>query len=322
MARGRSEVLSGRHPGCAGAPAPGRVSRPGLGQRARRRVRRAAGSRHAGHRPSPGPLARGRGRRHDRHDEPDRGRGHRHDDPPHHRAMLYTIVKSCARAIAQVLFRLQVRGREHIPRSGAVLLVANHSSLADPPLVGSVTPRPVSFLAKAELFEIPLFGGLIRRLNARPVHREGADLGAMRTALRVLERGETLLVFPEGTRGEEGVLRPGKAGAGMLAVLSGTAVVPVYIQGSGRAWPRGQRLPRPAKITVTFGAPLRFAAADGSPRSKKEAYEAASQAMMAAIARLKEAVQSQAPSATSPHEIAFGGVGHSTDGRNGQHGEG
>jgi len=237
--------------------------------------------------------------------------------------MLYAILKPCVRTIAQVFFRLQARGREHVPRSGAVLLVANHSSVADPPLVGSVAPRPVSFLAKAELFEIPLFGGLIRRLNARPVHREGADLGAMRTALRVLEHGGALLIFPEGTRGPEGVLRAGKAGAGMLAVLSGATVVPVYVQGSGRAWPRGRRLPRPAKITVTFGPPLRFASADGT-RSKKESYEAASQAMMAAIARLKDAAQPAGPRAVSPREIALGGVsaGNSADGRNGQHGEG
>ena len=69
-------------------------------------------------------------------------------------------------------------------------------------------------------------------------------------------------MFPEGTRGPEGVLRAGKAGAGMLAVLSGAAVVPVYVRGSGRAWPRGQRLPRPTKVTVTFGPPLRFASAE------------------------------------------------------------
>jgi 1-acyl-sn-glycerol-3-phosphate acyltransferase len=244
--------------------------------------------------------------------------------------MLYAILKPCVLAVMRLLWRVRARGREHVPRSGAVLLVANHSSVADPPLVGAVCPRPVSFLAKAELFAIPLFGGLIRRLNAHPVRREGADLGAMRTALRVLERGGTLLVFPEGTRGQEGVLRPGKPGAGMLAVLSGASVVPVYVSGSGRAWPRGRRLPRPGgKITVVFGPPVRFAGGDGA-RDKKESYEAASQAMMAAIARLKDAAQPVAPRAASPRELAFDGVGaggastssNSIDGRNGQHGEG
>jgi len=242
--------------------------------------------------------------------------------------MLYAIAKPLAVLFMRLYWRIQGQGREHIPRSGPVLLVANHSSVIDPPLVGGMTPRPVSFLAKAELFDIPLFGGLIRRLNAHPLRREGADPAALRIALRVLEGGGTLLVFPEGTRGPEGVLREGKAGAGMLAVLSGAAVVPVYIRGSGRAWPRGH-LPRPSKVTVVFGPPLRFGGASDA-RSKKESYEAASQAMMAAIARLKDAAESAGPCAASPREVACGGVGaggastpsKSIYGRNGQYGEG
>ena len=243
--------------------------------------------------------------------------------------MLYTILKPLAVALMRLFWRLEGRGSRHVPRQGPVLLVANHSSVADPPLVGAVTPRHVSFLAKAELFEIPLFGRFIRALNARPVRREGSDPGALRTALRALDNGEVLLVFPEGTRGPEGVLRPGKAGAGMLAALSGAPVVPVYISGSGRAWPRGARLPKPGKVTVTFGPPMRFSAPGGSGR--KESYEAASREMMAAIARLKDAAGPQGP-ATSPREEspAIGGVGVGgasispkyIDGRNGQHGEG
>ena len=201
--------------------------------------------------------------------------------------MLYTILKPVVALFARTLFRIEARGQHHVPATGPALLVSNHLSTLDPPLVGCMLPRHLSFLAKAELFRIPLFGALIRRLNARPVRREGADAGALRTALRVLQDGGALLVFPEGTRGEEGVLREAKAGAGMLAVLSGAAVVPVYVSGSGRAWPRGHRLPRPAKVRVTFGPPLRFARAEGS--GKKEKYEAASREMMAAIARLRDA---------------------------------
>ena len=144
----------------------------------------------------------------------------------------------------------------------------------------------MTYLAKAELFKIPLFGTLIHGLNARPVRREGADPGALRTAKRVLEEGGALLVFPEGTRGNEGVIRPAKPGAGLLAVASGAAVVPVYVRGSGRAWPRGRRLPRPAKVTVTFGKPLRFEAVRGAER--KVQYEVASRQMMDAISRLRD----------------------------------
>jgi 1-acyl-sn-glycerol-3-phosphate acyltransferase len=200
--------------------------------------------------------------------------------------MLYSFLKPIAVALMRLLFRVEGRGTEHVPAEGPVLIVANHSSVLDPPLVGGMCPRELTFLAKAELFRIPGFGGLIRRLGARPLRREGADPSALRTARRVLAEGKALLVFPEGTRGEEGRLREAKPGAALLAVQSGAAVVPVYVSGSGRAWPRGRRLPRPAKVVVTFGAPLRFQQATGADR--KAQYETASRQMMAAIAELRD----------------------------------
>ena len=199
---------------------------------------------------------------------------------------LYAVLKVPAVAIARTMFRLESRGRENVPATGAVLLAANHSSVLDPPLIGSATDRQLSFLAKAELFDLPLFGGLIRRVNARPIRREGADPSALRTAMRVLEDGGALLIFPEGTRGDEGIIRSAKTGAGMLAVLSGAAVVPVFIKGSGRAWPRGRKLPRPVRVTVTFGTALRFEAERGADRKRQ--YEIASREMMEAITRLKD----------------------------------
>ena len=205
--------------------------------------------------------------------------------------MLYALVKAVVFALMRLLFRLEARNPGRVPAAGPALLVANHSSVLDPPLIGSVSRRRLAFLAKAELFRIPVFGALLRRLGARPLRREGADPAAMRTALRVLEAGGALLVFPEGTRGPEGVLRPARAGAGMLAVVSGAPVVPVYVSGSGRAWPKGARLPRPARVTVAFGEPLRFDGKRGGDR--REQYEAASRAMMAAIARVKDALEAR-----------------------------
>jgi 1-acyl-sn-glycerol-3-phosphate acyltransferase len=200
--------------------------------------------------------------------------------------VLYAVLKPLAFAIMRVLFRLEGRGMEHIPAKGPVLLVANHSSFLDPPLVGGVAPRHLSFMAKAELFKVPLFGALIRGLNARPVRREGADAAALRTALRILQDGGVLLMFPEGTRGPEGSLREPKPGAAMLAVMSGAPVVPVFVQGSGRAWPRGQKLPRPAKVTVTFGRPQVFERR--STDGRKTDYEEVSRRIMAAIGRLAD----------------------------------
>ena len=197
----------------------------------------------------------------------------------------YAAMRALAVAVMRLLFRVEAIGNANIPERGPVLLVANHSSLLDPPLIGGMSDRQLTYLAKAELFKIPLFGALIRGLNARPIRREGADPGALRTARHVLQEGGALLVFPEGTRGEEGVIRAAKPGAGLLAVSSGAAVVPVYVSGSGRAWPRGRRLPRPSKVTVTFGKPLRFEAERGADR--KAQYELASRQMMDAISRLR-----------------------------------
>lgn len=220
--------------------------------------------------------------------------------------MFYAIVKSLVVWVMRRLFTIEGHGLEHVPRSGPVLLVANHSSVLDPPLIGGIVPRRMSFMAKAELFRIPVFGAAISRLGARPIRRGGGDAGALRTSLRILREGGMLLVFPEGTRGPEGVLREPKGGAGMLAALSGAAVVPVYVRGSGRVWPRGQRLPRPGRIDVTFGPPLAFAAPHGEDR--KARYDLASREMMTAIARLRDGGRSE--------------VGEYIHGRKGLHGEG
>jgi 1-acyl-sn-glycerol-3-phosphate acyltransferase len=201
--------------------------------------------------------------------------------------MLYQILKPLAVVLMRLLFRLEAVHVERVPATGAILLVANHASLLDPPMVGGACPRRLSFLAKAELFRVPLFGRLIHALGARPVRRESADPAALRTALRVLRDEGALLIFPEGTRAErEGDLRPAKPGAGMLAVMSGASVVPVYVSGSGRAWPRGRRMIRPVKVRVVFGEPMRFGAGSGADR--RRAYETASRAMMAAIANLRD----------------------------------
>src|SRR5687768_11856690 len=107
--------------------------------------------------------------------------------------MLYAICKPLAVIIMKLLFRLEAHGTHHVPRTGPVLVVANHSSILDPPLVGGMTPRRLTFLAKAELFRIPGFGALIRRLGAQPLRRDGADASALRTAQRVLQGGGAVL---------------------------------------------------------------------------------------------------------------------------------
>jgi len=199
------------------------------------------------------------------------------------------VLRLLASGLLRLLFGLEERGAEHVPAAGPVLFAANHVSLLDPPVVAAGAPRQLHFLAKEQLFRVPLLGRLIRAVNARPVRRGGSDPAALRVALRVLEEGGALLIFPEGSRGPEGVLRAARPGAAMLAVMTGAPVVPVYVSGTGRAWPTGRWLPRPAKVRVVFGAPLRFGA-PGRGEERKQAYERASREMMAAIARLRDTV--------------------------------
>jgi len=170
---------------------------------------------------------------------------------------LYYLGRALFRAFFTLACRWEVEGRENIP-PGGVILAANHTSFVDPPLVGSAIERPVHFMAKAELFEIPGLGWIISHTNAFPVRRGAADRRALRTASDLLRQGEVLAVFPEGTRSPDGRLRPGELGIGIIALRSGAPVVPAGITGADRVLPRGVPLPLPAKLRVRFGKPLHF----------------------------------------------------------------
>jgi 1-acyl-sn-glycerol-3-phosphate acyltransferase len=145
----------------------------------------------------------------------------------------------------------EVRGREHVPKTGAVIVASNHISFWDPLLVGTAAIREQSFLAKEELFRPPL-GWLIRAYNAIPIRRGMADLSGLSKARDVLRAGRSLILFPEGTRARGGELRPARPGLGMLAVATDALVVPTCIQGSDR--PR-KWLVRQSKLRVDFGPP-------------------------------------------------------------------
>lgn len=173
-------------------------------------------------------------------------------------------------------FRLSVSGREHIPATGPVLVVCNHISQADPPILGvAAVPRRSYYFAKVELFRVPLLRGYVHRMGAFPVERGGADRRAMRLAREVLERGDLLLMFPEGSRFTDGVLRPGLSGAGSLALLPGVTVIPAAVWGSHRLF---------HKARVVFGPPLDLSGVDGGSRAARS--RQAVDRMMGAIAAL------------------------------------
>ena len=198
------------------------------------------------------------------------------------------VVGAFTRFVLSSLARVRVSGLDNVPASGPLIVVANHLSNADPPLVaGWLTPalgRRMHILAKASLF-VPVVGSVLRRVGATPVRAGGSDIEAYRVARDVLDRGDVLCVFPEGTRSRDGLLGEPKPGVAMLATRSGVPVLPVGVSGTDRFLGRGQRLPRiGTRIEMRVGAPFTVQLDASLPR--RQAMEAVSKQIMRRIAEL------------------------------------
>jgi len=153
--------------------------------------------------------------------------------------------------------------------SGGLLLASNHQSFLDPLLVGLALPVPIRYVARRELFGVPGFGRLISALGAIPVARGQIDSRALRAVLSVLRRGEPVLVFPEATRTRDGELGRFKRGAASMALRCGVPVLPVAIEGAFACWPRTRLLPRPARVAVVYGEPVRPEGQDADKMTRR-----------------------------------------------------
>ena len=160
----------------------------------------------------------------------------------------YDVAKVVVTGIARTLFRFRVVGAEKVPKTGPLIVAANHISNFDPPLLGVALPRPVAYMAKKELFAMPVLKQLIPRLHAYPVDREAGGTAALRASLRLLKEGRAVGIFPEGGRNVTGTNEE-KAGAAFLAAASGAPVVPAAIVGTRKLRPFG-------RVTVVFGDPV------------------------------------------------------------------
>jgi len=172
--------------------------------------------------------------------------------------IFYSFVKNMFKLFFKVYNRLEVYGLDKIPRGIQVIVAANHASYVDPPLVGGVFPGRLRILAKESLFRVPMLGFFIRALGAIPVKREdGQKSGAvMKNLLSLLSDGKSVLLFPEGTRSPDGRLKPLEAGVAYLSVKTGVPVLPVYVAGSFKAWPKGKKFPRPSKLSLRAAPPI------------------------------------------------------------------
>jgi len=196
----------------------------------------------------------------------------------------YYVASAIVRAVIKLLTRCQVKGMENVPVQGPLLIVANHLSLADPPLISVILNRKkVIFMAKKELFRPRVIGYFISSFGAFPVHRGQLDRQAMRRAYQVLAEGSALVMFPEGTRGLNGRLQPALPGSALVALRSGAPILPVGIFGTEKIKGLTWVLHRP-RITVNIGHHFYLSPA-GSRLSKAELAEI-SDSIMERIAEL------------------------------------
>ncbi len=172
------------------------------------------------------------------------------------RALTYSFFQFFFKTIFTIFYRLQVHGTLNIPK-GAAIIAPNHSSYYDPPIIGASIKEKVYYIAKTSLFRFSFFGWFLKQLNASPISEDAESFQALKVAIKILKNGRKLVVFPEGERSWDDSLLEIKPGFALLALKAQVPIVPVYISGAARAWPRKNLFPWPfGKITVIFGTPI------------------------------------------------------------------
>ncbi|MCF6465128.1 lysophospholipid acyltransferase family protein [Clostridium sp. Cult2] len=159
----------------------------------------------------------------------------------------YKVVRFIANIIFRILFRIDIEGQENIPIEGRAVLCSNHISLLDPIVLAISVPRPISFMAKKELFENKILGKLINKLGAFPVDRKASDISAIRSSLKVLKNERILGIFPEGTRVKKMNLDSAKPGVSLISIKGKSSVIPVYIHSKYKLFSR---------VVVRIGSPI------------------------------------------------------------------
>lgn len=146
--------------------------------------------------------------------------------------MFYKIIRKAAYGLAKLIFFVRIKNMDVIPKTGGVMLCANHRSLWDAVLIAAAVKRPLAFIGKEELFDIKPLGFFLKRLNCYPVKRDGGDIAVVKTAVRLLRAGQPMMIFPEGERIRKGKKPNPKAGALRIAMMTEVPIVPIGIKGN------------------------------------------------------------------------------------------
>jgi 1-acyl-sn-glycerol-3-phosphate acyltransferase len=181
----------------------------------------------------------------------------------------YRTIRGLLLGLAKGWFRLEVRGRANVPASGPFVVTPVHRSNLDFLLVSTIRPQRMRYMGKASIWKYPRLGRFFSMLGAFPVHRGTADRESLRTCLRIIENGEPLVMFPEGTRREGPVVEDLFDGPAFVAARTGAPLLPIGIGGSSEAMPLGARFVRPHKVVLVIGPPIVPPPGDGTGRVKR-----------------------------------------------------
>lgn len=199
--------------------------------------------------------------------------------------IVYWIGRQFFIECAHGFFDYRVVGADHLKGLGPCLIVSNHVSYFDPPLIGIAFEESIHFLARKTLFRNPVIGWLFRKWQAVPVDQDRPDPGSLKTMIRLLRQGRKVIVFPEGSRSLDGGLGPAQAGIGLILAKVGVPVLPVRIFGAYEALPRHRKLPQPSSITLAIGKPWQIDLT-AYPETGKDLYQRLANESMAQIAEL------------------------------------
>jgi 1-acyl-sn-glycerol-3-phosphate acyltransferase len=197
---------------------------------------------------------------------------------------VYRICHAAAKTLARAALNFRVIHQEKLIEEGPALICANHVSFFDPPLISVSFQKEIHFLARHTLYSNPAARWIFPRLNVTPIDQDRASMAGLKTAIRILQDGHRVLIFPEGSRSADGTIQPAAGGAGLVVAKTRVPVVPIRLFGAYEALPMGAAKPRFTTVTAVVGDPLHFP--ESAYPSNRDGYQAISDAIMAHIASL------------------------------------